>query len=246
VVVIFAAQRANAEASIKLAEPSKTAYRCGNTYTDNEEEAKVRGCKLVSADPSVQDQLTTYGHYREIAGNKSLKIFVDKSKVVKEGLLLKSWSVLSYNKPQPLPNSGSHQSVQSLEYYDCDARASATKRQVYYKDKIAHGVVMGSIDLGLKLEQAPPCRSASWWFSTCARSECVRGTRFSIGRRMVFCSPGRREHQRPLVVAGNSRTVRPSPLRRLNQPTLSALISLISAGAFQTEPSVSRVASPSS
>ncbi len=145
-----------AESSIKLAEPSKRAYRCGNAYTDSEEEAKAHGCKLVSADPSVLEQLNAHGRYREIAANQNLKIFVDTSKTVKEGLLLKSWSVLSYNRPQAISSSDSYQSVQSLEYYDCNARTSATKRQVYYKDKIAQGEVVGSIDLPFKFEQDPP------------------------------------------------------------------------------------------
>lgn len=154
--LILAIPCAAVEPSIKLAEPSKLAYRCGNAYTDNEEDAKARGCKLVSADPSVLEQLGAYGRYREIAANKNLKIFIDQSKAVKEGLLLKSWSILSYNKPQAMSGNDTYQSVQSLEYYDCTTRNSGTKRQVYYKDKIAQGEVVGSIDLTLKLAQDPP------------------------------------------------------------------------------------------
>lgn len=149
-------QNLSAEVSIKLREPSKTAFRCGNAYTDNEEEAKAHGCKLVSADPSVLEQLNAQGRYREVAANQNLKIFVDISKTVKEGFLLKSWSVLSYNRPQAMSSGDTYQSVQSLEYYDCNARTSATKRQVYYKDKIAQGEVVGSIDLPFKFEQDPP------------------------------------------------------------------------------------------
>ena len=151
-----AVQQAKADTAIKLPEPSKLAYRCGNAFTDNEEEAKARGCKQVSADPTLLEQLSPYGRYREVAANNNLKIFIDKSKVVKEGKLLKSWSILSYNKPQPMSDSDRYQSVQSLEYYDCDSRTSATKRQVYYKDKITQGEVVGSIDLPFKFEQDPP------------------------------------------------------------------------------------------
>ncbi|MBP8019491.1 MAG: hypothetical protein KAY82_05590 [Hylemonella sp.] len=145
-----------AETSIKLAEPSKLAYRCGNAFTDNEEEARARGCKLVSADPSIQEQLSPYGRYREVAANHNLRIFVDKSKAVKEGKLLKAWTILSYHRPQPMASQEVYQSVQSFEYYDCDARTSATKRQVYYKDRIAQGEVIGSLDLTFKFEQDPP------------------------------------------------------------------------------------------
>ncbi|MBK7655561.1 MAG: hypothetical protein IPJ18_11100 [Betaproteobacteria bacterium] len=147
---------APAEPLIKLAEPSKLAYRCGNTYTDSEEEARSRGCKLVSADPSVLEQLNVTGRYREIAANSNLKIFIDKSKTGRDGKLLKSWSVLSYHKPQPMSGSDTFQSVQSLEYYDCANHTSATKRQVYYKDKITQGEVVGSVDLAFKFEQDPP------------------------------------------------------------------------------------------
>lgn len=112
------------------------------------------------------------GGWRLVAINPNMKVFLSPDTVRTDRGLKAAWLLWSHEQEQKIHSGPAYQSFKELALFDCKARASASKQQIYYRDEsgageVVHRKAVGEGELEY-LEYAPGSVGAAVIGAACA------------------------------------------------------------------------------
>lgn len=116
-------------------------YKCENEFTNSVPNAEMLGCKLMEAGKPDLRQ------WRMIQSVEKVDVYVDRKPAIKDGMMLKSWSLWVYKDGRTTRQGESYLSAKQLNIFNCRSRTSATRQSVSYPDIAGRGTPVNSFSL---------------------------------------------------------------------------------------------------